>query len=536
MANGNDTSNERPITRSGIELQPYYMDADEKAERPGEFPYTRGRRATAASGWIHRELSGEGPAKKSNEQFKYLIEHGSTGLDVIGDAGSAAGLDPDHPLARVSCGTQGVSVCRRQDMTDLLRDIPLDKVSISCSLNPLTTVAATALAAEELNFPLEKMRGSLIHAPLYVESCCYAIHFPVEFRTRVALDSIEFCSKYMPKYHSYIEDTYFFSESGNDPVEEMALGFLQIRFLTRRLLERGLDIDSFAPRIAILVNCGMDFFEEIAKIRATRRIFAKMMRDEFGAKDPRSLAVVVTSHTSGLSLTAQQPANNIIRGSMQAMALALAGVQAMEISTFDEAFRTPSPEAHMVGLRTQQVLSLEALSGQVADPLGGSYFVESLTDEMEARIVARVAEFEAMGDPEELEKRGVFEEVFHNAMAKQQRDVAKGRQPLVGVNCHTLPDDQDTLLRDVAERKIEPYQAHVDDIIAWKETRQMDQVKEALNRFADVVAGDANIVEAVRDALRADVTFGELKGTARQALGLDYDYYGRVEPLLKEVA
>lgn len=536
MSNGTEWTTEKPKMRSGIELEPYYMDADSKAERPGEFPYTRGRRASSGAGWIHRELSGEGPAKRSNEQFKYLIEHGSTGLDVIGDAGSAAGLDPDHPLARISCGTQGVSLCRRQDMTDLLRDIPLDKVSLSCSLNPLTTVAATALAAEDLNFPLEKLRGSLIHAPLYIESCCYAVHFPVEFRTRITLDSIEFCSKYMPKYHSYIEDTYFFSESGNDPVEEMALGFLQIRFLTRRLLERGLDIDSFAPRIAILVNCGMDFFEEIAKIRATRRIFAKMMRDEFGAKDPRSLAVVVTSHTSGLSLTAQQPANNIIRGSMQAVALALAGVQAMEISTFDEAFRTPSPEAHMVGLRTQQILSLEAKAGQVTDPLGGSYYVESLTDEMEDRIVARVKEFEAMGDPEDLERQGVFAEVFQNAMATQQRDVSKGRQPVVGVNCHTIPEDQDTLLRNVAEQKIEPYLSHVDDIVAWKKTRSMDKVSEALSRFAEAVNSDTNLIEAVRDALRADVTFGELKGTARQALGLDYDYYGRVEPLVKDVA
>ena len=249
---------------------------------------------------------------------------------------------------------------------------------------------------------------------------------PFKLRVRLAVDSIAFCSTEMPKFHAFLEDTYFISEGGLDAVEEMALGFVEMRGLVRELLQRGIAIDRFAPRIAILVNCRMDFFEEIAKIRATRRLFARMMRDEFGARDPRSWAVNIAAHTSGLSLTAQQPVNNIVRGAMQALALALAGVQAIEISTFDEAFRTPSPEAHLVGLRTQQIVHLESSVTRVADPLGGSYYVESLTDEMERRIWEMVQAIEAKGDPAHLSDSGWFRSLFQAAMERHARALADG--------------------------------------------------------------------------------------------------------------
>ena len=357
-------------------------------------------------------MSGEGSATHSNAQLKYLISKGQTGIDVIGDAATAAALDPDHPLAKASVGTQGVSLCRKQDILELLSGIPLDKISFSASLSPQTTIAGYSLAAETFGFAPEMLRGSVIQAPLYSEDCGYAVHLPVGYRVRAALDTIEYAALNLPRFHGFIEDAYFFSKSGLDAVEEMALGFVEIRYLVRRLLQRGLPIDLFAPRIAILVNCCMDFFEEIAKVRATRRIFARTMRDEFGAADPRSLSVVITSHTSGLSMTAQQPVNNIIRGTSQAIALVLAGVQAVEISAFAEAFRTPSPGSHLVGLRTQQILDLEAGVARVADPFGASYFIEHVTDEIEGRIVARVKEIEALGDAAELVNQGFFRQIF----------------------------------------------------------------------------------------------------------------------------
>ncbi len=513
-------------TRSGIELKPHYGAPGGDGETPGQFPFTRGRRSHAGGTWIQRELSGEGDAEHSNAQIHYLISKGQTGIDVIGDSPTQAMMDPDHPVAREAVGTQGVSLCRKEDYLALFRGVPFEQISISSSAPPVMTLAGLMLAARERKFPIEKLRGSIIQAPLYAEDCCYAIRLPVEFRVRMALDTIEFCTAHLPKFHAYLEDTYFFSESGLTPVEEMALGFVQIRHLTRRLIARGMPVDSFAPRIAILLNCGTDFFEEIAKIRATRRLFAKMMHDEFGARDPRSLAVVITSHTSGLSLTAQQPVNNIVRGSLQALSLVLAGVQAMEISAFDEAFRMPSREAHLIGLRTQQIIDLETGAGKVTDPLGGSYFVEALTDEMERRIRARVDEIEAAGDAERLCGDGYFKAIFHAAMEQSQRLVETGDLPVVGVNIHRVPDEEDTLLRDVAERKIEPHDEHVERIAAFKKSRDRTALAAALGRVREAAAGTANLVPIVTDALDAGATAGEIAGTMREGLGLDYDPLG----------
>lgn len=519
-------------TRSGIPIGPAYLSADGQGERPGEFPFTRGRapRPHGTGGWIQRELSGESDARQSNRQIHYLIKHGQTGIDVIGDSPTQAMMDPDHPLAQDAVGTQGVSLCRKQDFIDLFREVPFERVSVSSSVPPIVALAGLKIAAREAGFPIGKLRGSILQVPLYSETCCYAVHLPVEFRVRMSLDSMAYCAQTMPKFHSYVEDTYFFSESGLPPVEEMALGFVQIRHLTRRLIARGVPVDAFAPRIAVLVNCGMEFFEEIAKIRATRRLFAKMMRDEFGARDPRSLSVAISSHTSGLSLTAQQPANNIARSTLQALSLALAGIQAMEVSAFDEAFRTPSPESHLVGLRIQQIIDLETGAAQVADPLGGSYFVEALTDAVEARIRARVGEIEALGDPEELSRSGYFKAIFHAAMEESQRLVGSGELAVVGVNLHRIPDEEDLLLRTVSERKIEPCLEQIERVIAFKRSRDSGPVLDALDRLRAAVGGDANLVPAVAGALDAGATVGEIAGAMREGLGLPYDPHGLAGP------
>ena len=366
------------FSRSEISLKDFYTQGDHgeiatgDVSVPGEFPFTRGRRAHAqpTGGWIQRGLSGEGGPSKSNEQIKYLLSQGQMGIDIIGDSPTMAMMDPDHPLAVNAVGTQGVSLCCKDDYLELFRDIQLDSISVSSSLPPIFALSSLCLAAREAHIPFKQLRGSVLQVPFYSEDCGYAMHMPFDLRVRLAADVIQFCASEMPRFHSFLEDTYFISETGLTAVEEMALGFLEIRFLTRELLRRGLNIDSFAPRIAILLNCSMDFFEEVAKIRATRRIFARMMRDEFGAQDPRSWSVVITSHTSGLTLTAQEPVNNIVRGTVQALALVLGEVQALEISAFDEAFRTPSREAHLVGLRTQQIIALETGVSKVMDPWG----------------------------------------------------------------------------------------------------------------------------------------------------------------------
>ncbi|MBI3785896.1 MAG: acyl-CoA mutase large subunit family protein [Deltaproteobacteria bacterium] len=523
-------------TQSGIPVQAVYAPSDldgfdytRQLNDPGSFPFTRGTRAQTAArtGWIQRELSGEGSPTRSNEQLKYLLAKGQTGLDVIGDTPTMGCLDPDHPFAVHAVGTQGVSICCLDDYRELYRDLPLDRITLSHSLPAAFALAGLYCVARERGFPPAAVRGSVIQAPYYCEDCSYAVHMPFQLRVRMAADTIAFASTEMPKFHAFLEDTYFISESGLDSVEEMALGFIEIRGLVRELLRRRLPIDRFAPRIAILLNCRMDFFEEVAKIRATRRLFAHMMRDEFGAQDPRSWAVNIAAHTSGLSLTAQQPVNNVVRGAIQALALACAGVQAIEVSTFDEAFRTPSPEAHLVGLRTQQVIELESNASQVADPLGGSYYVEALTDDLERRIWDMVQAIEAKGDAAQLSDSGWFRGVFQAAMERHARAIADGAALKVGLNVHQVPDAEDVLLREVAERKIEPSRERIDWVKGYRLHRDTAALRASLEGLDGCARDrDANLLPGIIAATLAGATMGEMAGVLRRAYGHPGDPFG----------
>ncbi len=528
------------FTKSKIPIKPLYthedvagLDVETQLGRPGAYPYTRGIRPAAAWSWIQRELSGEGTPKTSNEQLKYLISKGQSGIDVIADAPTMALLDPDHPMAGAAIGTQGVSLCTLQDFRDLWAGLPLGSLTISNSISSHFSAAALYLVAKENGVPTENLRGSIIQAPFFTEDCGYSFHLPVSLRLRLSCDSIEFCTRVMPKFHSFVEDTYFISEAGLDVVEEMALGFIEIRRIVRELLRRGQDIDSFAPRIAILVNCGMDFFEEIAKIRATRRLFATMMKEEFGAKDRRSWAPVITCHTSGLSLTAQQPFNNIVRGAVQSLALVLAGVQAVEISAFDEAYRTPSPESHLVGLRTQQVIGLETNVTKVVDPLGGSYYVESLTNDVEKRIRDMIRDIESRGDAVTLSDKGWFKGLFDDAMARYAKEIQEGDLSKVGLNCFQIPEEEDTLLRDVAESKFEPCWERIDQIKAHKKTRDMGRVKESLQECCEKTKTEGeNLMAPLIQAFEAGATMGEITGVMRMAYDWPYDPFGKMESII----
>jgi methylmalonyl-CoA mutase, N-terminal domain len=476
-----------------------------------------------------RELSGEGAPQRSNEQFHYLLEHGATGLDVIGDTPTQCFLDPDHPYARHAVGNQGVSVCRRADYIALYEGIPLDRVSCDHSLPGGFAAAGLFLAAEAHDHGAEALRGSAILPPLFAEDTAYASNLPIELHMRLATDSMEFCAQHMPKFHAFVEDTYYISDGSVDIVDEMALGFVELREVVRRLVARGVDVDRFAPRIALLVNCRMDFFAEIAKIRASRRLYARMMRNEFGARDPRSLAINVAAHTSGATMTSQQLANNITRGAVQALALTLAGVRAMEISAFDEAIRTPSRDAHIVGLSTQHVVQLESGAADVADPLGGSWYVEALTDDLEQRIEERVRSIEALGDVVELAENGFFRAIFAEAMVERAREVADGRRPVVGVNVNAVAPERDGLLRDLAEKRIEPAYERIDEIRDWRAGRDHAGVVRALDVLESEAREGRNVMPGLIDALRADASMGECIGVLRETHGRPYDPLGCVE-------
>lgn len=513
---------------SGIPLEPFYAPDGEDDNAPGVYPYTRGKRLPRpGQSWILRELSGEGTATRSNQQFKSLIAKGQTGLDIIGDTPTMAMLDPDHPHAVHAVGSQGVSLCCRADYEELYRDLPLDELSFSQSLPSVPGIAGLYLVAKERGVPSALLRGSAIQLALYEDDCSYSRHLPLKLRMRMATDSVAFATQTMPKFHALMEDTYFFSETGLDSVEEMALGFVELRYYIRELIKQGVEVDAFAPRIGILLTCRMDLFEEIAKIRATRRIYARMMKEEFGARDPRSMALTVTAHTSGLTMTAQQPVNNVARGGMQALAMAMAGVQAMEISTFDEAYRTPSEDAHMVGLRTQQIVQLETNVTKVADPLGGSYYVEALTDEMEQRIGAELRRIEAEGDIAELSERGYFRNIFNQAMERLGRNIGDGTIQRVGVNSHQIPEAEDHMLKAASERKIEPYRGQIERIGEFKQNRDQEGCRQALGALYEAARDDMiNIMLPYIAALEADATVGETAGVLRQAYGQPYDPLG----------
>ena len=495
---------------------------------PGEYPYTRGRRGSdASSGWIHRELSGEGDPRRSNAQLRDLLANGALGIDVIGDNPTQSALDPDHPMCAPAVGTTGVSICRALDFTELLEGIPLDQVTLSHSLPAAFAIAGQFLAARTLGFDPAALRGSAIQGPLYTEDCSYAMFLPFEIRMRLTLDSIAFSLETMPRFHPYLEDTYFISDGGLDVVEEMALGFVQLREITRRLLGRGIPIDAFAPRIAMLVNCRMDLFEEIAKIRATRRLYARMMRDEFGATDDRSCSINIAVHTSGLTLTAAQPVNNIARGALQGLAMAMAGVQGIEISTFDEPFRTPSPTAHLVALRTQQIIQLETRAGDVVDPLGGSWYVESLTDDLERRIDDEVRRLESLGDIGDLVERGVFRTMFHAAMDRHSRRVHSGELPVVGVNCHSMASADDHLLRDIAQERFAADHQHVERIRRWRTERDTAAAALALERVRAAADDGTDLMGPIVGALSSEASIGEITGALREGSGRPADPFAR---------
>jgi len=517
---------------SGIPLLPFYRPEPGARDYvgigdPGTYPFTRGRLRPPGArprGWIQRELSGEGSPRRSNEQLRALLAHGALGVDVIGDNPTVSALDPDHPICVPAVGTTGVSLCRKQDFIELLEEIPLDKVTLSHSLPAAFALAGQYLAGPSHGIAPQVMRGSAIQAPLYSEDCSYATFLPFDMRMRLAVDSIVFSLREMPRFHAFLEDTYFISDGGLDVVEEMTLGLIEIREVCRRLLARGLPIDSFAPRIAILVNCRMDLLEEIAKIRATRRLFARMMREEFGATDPRSWSVNIAVHTSGLTLTAAQPANNIVRGAVQALAMAMAGVQGLEISTFDEPFRTPSAIAHQLAIRTQQVIQAETNISAVEDPLGGSYYVEYLTDELEQRIEAAVQQIESLGDIGTLVENGYFRSIFTNAMDRHSSAVQSGELRIVGVNEHAIPREQDWFLRDIAEERFEPDYAQVERIRAWRPSRPSEPLQASLVCVRNAAAdASADLMGPIVAALDADATIGEVTGCLREGLGLPGD-------------
>ncbi len=472
-----DASPERDApfsTLSGQPIQPLYTQEDLPADPdaaiglPGQFPYTRGVYPSMYRGrlWTMRQFAGFGTAEETNERFRYLLDHGQTGLSTAFDMPSLMGHDSDHPRSLGEVGREGVAIDTIDDMETLFAGIPLDEVSVSMTINAPAAImlAFYVAAAERQGVPPEKLAGTIQTDILKEYIAQKEWCFPIDPAMRLVGDLIEWCSEHMPRWHPISISGYHIREAGSTAAQELAFTLKDGLTYVEEAVARGLSVDDFAPRLSFFFNAHIDLFEEVAKYRAARRIWARELRDTFGARDERSLLMRFHTQTAGVSLTAQQPLNNIVRTTIEALAGVLGGTQSLHTNSYDEALALPTEEAVRLALRTQQVIAHESGVANTIDPLGGSYFVEALTDEMERQAYAYFAKIDELGGMVEAVKGGFPQREIADAAFRYQQEVEQGERVVVGVNAFEQDDDGglDTLRIDPAleGKQVDRLQAH----------------------------------------------------------------------------
>jgi methylmalonyl-CoA mutase, N-terminal domain len=511
-------------TISGEPVKHLYTPADlpdyESIGLPGQFPYTRGVYETMYRGrlWTMRQFAGFGTAEETNARFRYLLDHGQTGLSTAFDMPSLMGHDSDHPLSLGEVGREGVAVDTLDDMETLFRGIPLAEVSTSMTINAPAAVMLTfyVAAAERQGVPPEQLAGTIQTDILkeYIAQKEWA--FPIDPAMRLVTDMIEFCSQRMPRWHPVSISGYHIREAGSTAQQELAFTLKDGFTYVEQATERGLDVDDFAPRLSFFFNAHIDFFEEIAKYRAARRIWAREMRETYGAKDERSMLMRFHTQTAGVSLTAQQPLNNIVRTAIEALAGVLGGTQSLHTNSFDEALALPTEEAVRVALRTQQVIAHETGVVNTIDPLGGSYFVEALTDRMEAAAYEYFAKIDELGGMVEAIKQNYPQREIAEASFRYQEEVESGQRVIVGVNAYGIDDEPPIEILRIApelERK------QIGRVQAVRASRDTQAVESALTTLREAAAGDANLMEPLLDCARANCTEGEIVESLQRVFG-----------------
>ncbi len=512
-------------TRSGIPVDRVYLPSDadsmERLGFPGEYPYTRGIYPTMYRGqfWTIRQYAGVGTAEESNERFRFLLGQGQTGLSVAFDLPTQLGLDSDDPEATGEVGQVGVAIDSLRDMEVLFDGIPLDKVTTSMTINaPAAVLVAMYVAVgERQGVPPAALAGTVQNDVLkeYVARGTYI--FPPRPSLRLAADLIVYCVEHIPKFNSISISGYHMREAGATAVQEIAFTFANAAAYIREITSRGIPVDRFAPRFSWIFNTHSDFFEEVAKYRALRRLWARLMREQFGAMDPRSWMFRTHTQTGGSTLTAQQPENNIVRAALQALAAVLGGVQSMALSCFDEALALPTEAAQRLAVRTQQILAHESGVADTVDPLGGSYFVEALTDELERRAEALLDEVEALGGAVVAIERGLMQKAIQEEAYRFQREVEANQRVVVGVNAFTeetapSPPPLFRVNLEVAERQRQR-------LAALRRERDVGMVTQSLAILRDMARGDGNLLPPILDAVRAYATVGEICGVLREVFG-----------------
>ncbi len=514
-------------TRSDIPVERVYLPADGElafAERlgfPGEYPYTRGIYPTMYRGqlWTIRQYAGAGTAEESNRRFRFLLGQGQTGLSVAFDLPTQLGLDSDAPEAEGEIGQVGVAIDSLRDMEVLFGGIPLDRVSTSMTINaPAAVLVAMYIAVgEKQGLPSTVLAGTVQNDILkeYVARGTYI--FPPRPSLRLAGDLIAYCAERVPKFNPISISGYHMREAGATAIQEIAFTFANAAAYIREVTARGVPVDRFAPRISWIFNTHSDFFEEVAKYRALRRFWARLMREKFGAADPRSWMFRTHTQTGGSTLTAQQPENNIVRATFQALAAVLGGVQSMALSCFDEALALPTEAAQRLAVRTQQIIAHESGVTETVDPLAGSYFIESLTDELERRAEELFNEVETTGGAVVAIERGLMQKAIQEEAYRFQREVEEGRRVVVGVNAFAeeAASPSPPLFRvstEVANRQR-------GRLKGLRRERESAAVSRTLAALRDAAEGNGNLMPPILAAVKSYATVGEICGILRDVFG-----------------
>ena len=515
--------NDRLVTSSGIPVNAVYNPSDSvptPAEEPGTFPYTRGIYPSMYREklWTMRQYAGFGSAEATNLRFKFLVAQGQTGLSVAFDLPTQLGYDSDSIRSQGEVGRVGVPISTIENMGALFRGIGLDKVSTSMTINATASImlAMYVVVGEKQGIPPARLRGTTQNDILkeYIARNTYI--FPPEQSIRLTTDIIEFCTHKMPLWHPISISGYHIRESGATAIQELAYAFANAKEYVRACIERGLDIDAFAPHLSFFFASHNDLFEEIAKFRAARRIWAHIIKEEFHAENPESMKLRFHAQTSGETLTAQQPVNNIVRVTIQALAAVLGGTQSLHTNSLDEALSLPSEEAVKLALRTQQIIAFESGVTNTVDPVGGSYYLESLTSQIESAAMAEIGQVEKRGGSVKSIQNGYMQSQIRESAFKQQMEIESGGRKIVGVNILKESKPQKITLH-----KIDPRSAHrqIASVTSFKKRRSKKEAENTLSKLKAALDSDTNLVPFIIEAVRSGATTGEISNTIRETYG-----------------
>lgn len=518
---------EKFTTGSNLEVKRLYtpvdikdLDYESDLGYPGEYPYTRGVQSTMYRGklWTMRQYAGFATAEESNKRYKYLLEQGQTGLSVAFDLPTQIGYDSDHPLAEGEVGKVGVAIDSLRDMEILLDGIPLDKVSTSMTINaPAAVLLAMYIAvAEKQGVSKDKLRGTIQNDILkeYIARGTYI--FPPEPSMRLITNIFEYCSKEVPKWNTISISGYHIREAGSTAVQEVAFTLANGIAYVEAAINAGLDVDDFAPRLSFFFNAHNDLLEEVAKYRAARRLWARIMKERFKAKDPKSMQLKFHTQTAGSTLTAQQPDNNIIRVTIQTLAAVLGGTQSLHTNSRDEALALPTEESVRIALRTQQIVAYESGVTETIDPLAGSYYVESLTNKIEEEAIKYIEKIDELGGAAKAIENGYIQREIQNAAYKYQMEVESLERIVVGVNKFQIEEtDKKEILK--VDRTVELSQK--EKLAKLRAERNNEEVEKALMQLKEKAESDENLMPYILDAVKAYASLGEICDVLRGVFG-----------------